>query len=538
MEKYQEIYARLVQTHADVGIKIASVKALEAFGPAADGVIFTPFDKALFALPENAEFRNAVLEACTKIRSENSGKILRKIMTGDTDPNRKKAARDFLVNYGTQGDKDFVIDYDIRQYEARVDAEVTDIKAALALANTRKWSEATPAFDKILKDTDKKLVDDALMQINLTREAFVQKHYETTVGAKTDEITAALSLGKAKNWASAFTALDKIRKDANTKLVDDALKKLGYTREKFEEMYVAYRIEAKHIQGADGEWVDPWPAWQTTLAEVKKKKDAKLFSDAVIELKKFDKNVLDKLPDMKQAYDDTLTDLEQTALTAMEGDKGIVRDKIAKKDFPGGTIHINLMKQRYRKEAFNWAEKHIGYVEKELYDDEVKERGKVFVIESGATLEEARQIVSYNIGRIFMDYGAYSISYPPGAGSIQINFKLNARQTYSLPLNFNLHGPRNIKGHGALQLSISGPNGTKVRVNMTGGSGTSYSAVKTSSSGDTAFSFVEFQASGAVMNKASDETQINALAITITVRNESSKSKILGVSLNNVAFVP
>jgi hypothetical protein len=75
---------------------------------------------------------------------------------------------------------------------------------------------------------------------------------------------------------------------------------------------------------------------------------------------------------------------------------------------------------------------------------------------------------------------------------------------------------------------------------MTGGSGTSYSATRTfgSSSGDTAFSFTEFQARGGVMNKVSDETTINALTITIIVRNGGTKKKIQRVSLNNVAFVP
>ena len=537
VEKYQEMYARLVQTHADVGIKIASVKALEAFGPAVDGIIYTPFDKALFALHENAEFRNAVLEACTKIRGENSGKILRKIMVDDADPNCSKAAREFLVKYGTPGDKEFVIAYDKDKYQALVDAEVADIKNALALAKARKWAEATPAFDKILKDTNKKLVDDALKQINLTREAFVQKHYETTVGAKTNEITAALSLGVAKRWESAFPALDKIRKDANAKVVDDALKKLGHTREKFEEMYVAFRIEAKHIRGPNGEWVDPWPGWNKALVEVNKKRDARQYTDAVIELSKFNSYVLGKSPDIKKAFDEKREELKQTALTAMEGDKAIVRDKIAKKDFAGGTTHINLMKQRYRRDAFSWAEQHIGYVEKELYDAEVIERGKVFVIESGTSLEEARQIVRNNInGKDFRDYGTYSITY---AGSMVINFKLNNRQTYSLPLSFNLHGPRNIKGHGGLQFSITCPRGTKVSVAMTGGSGTSYSTVKTfdSSSGNTSFSFVNFQAGGDVKNKASDETTINALTITITVSNKGAK-KTISVPLNNVAFVP
>jgi len=289
------------------------------------------------------------------------------------------------------------------------------------------------------------------------------------------------------------------------------------------------------------ERVDPWPEWEKTLDEVKKKRDAKQYSDAVMELRKFDKNVPDKPPDMKKAYDETLENLEQAARIEMEKDKEIVRDKIAKKDFAGARTHINLMKQRYRREAFSWAELHIGYVEKEWYDDEVIERGKVFVIEDGASLEEAGQIVrnSFN-SKIIRDFGAYSITYPPGAGAILINFPLNARQTYSLPLSFNLHGPRNIKGHGALQLSISGPKGTKVRVNMTGGSGTSYSAVKTfgSISGDMAFRFTEFQAGGGVINKVSDETTINALTITIVVRNKSTEKKTQTVALNNVAFVP
>lgn len=46
------------------------------------------------------------------------------------------------------------------------------------------------------------------------------------------------------------------------------------------------------------------------------------------------------------------------------------------------------------------------------------------------------------------------------------------------------------------------------------------------------------KASGGVMNKASDETQINALTITITVCNEGTSKKTQTVALNNVAFVP
>ena len=543
VEKYQEIYAGLVQTHPDVGIKIASVKALEAFGPAVDGIIYTPFDTALSALPDNAEFRNAVLEACKVIRGENSDDILgKKIMVGDSDPNRKKAAREFLVKYGTPKGKDFVIAYDKDLRNALVAAMVKDIQNALALSNAKKWAEASAAFDKILKDTDTKLVDDAFREINLTREAFVQKHYEIAVGAKAGEITAALSLGVAKKWESAFPALDKIRKDANAKLIDEALKKLGHTREKFEKMYVDFRIEAKHIQQPNGEWFDPWPEWNKTLVEVKKKEDAKQYTDAVIELSKFNSYVLEKSPDIKKAFEEKEKQLDDTALAAVQEDKAIVRDKIAKEDFPGGTTHINLMKQRYRRDAFSWAELQIGYVEQEWRNAEAIFRGKVFVIESGMTLEEARQIVRNNIsGKDIRDFGTYAITR--GAGGIVIDFKLNARQTYSLPLSFNLHGARKVKKDGALelkalQLRISGPRGTEVRVNMTGGSGTSYSAVKTSISGETAFSFAtDFQASGGVMNKASDETQINALTITITVHNRSTERRTQTVTLNNVAFV-
>jgi hypothetical protein len=369
------------------------------------------------------------------------------------------------------------------------------------------------------------------------KEASEKKHYEALVDAMVDEIKAALALGNAKDWANAFPALDKIRRDPNVKLVDDALKKLGYTREAFERKYVEWRREAQHIQTPDGEWVDPWPEWQKTLAEVQKKKDAKQYSDAVMELGKFDKKLPDKPPDMKKVFDDTLEDLEQAARSEMGKDKRIVRDLIAKKDFEGAKTHIELMKQRYRKEAFSWAELQIGYVEKEWNKAEVIERGKVFVIENGTSLEEARQIVRNNIkGKDIRDYGKYSIAYPPGAGSLQIHFKGSC----SLPLRFNLHEPRNIKGHGALQLYIACPRGTKIRVSIIGGSGKSYSATKTFGifSGDTAFSFTEFQVGGDVTNKLSDETTINALTITITVRNEGTKKKTLGVALNNVAFVP
>ncbi|MFH1550621.1 MAG: hypothetical protein ABIH04_08690 [Planctomycetota bacterium] len=374
------------------------------------------------------------------------------------------------------------------------------------------------------------------------KEAAEKKQYEALVDAKADEIKAALALCDAKDWASAFPVLDKIRRDSNVKPIDEALKKMGYTREAFEGKYVEFRREAQHIQTPDGEWVDPGPEWQKALAEVQKKKDAEQYSDAAIELGKFDKMVPDKSPDIKKAFDGTLKDLEQAALAAMEKDKKIVRDLIAEKDFAGATTHIVLMKQRYRKEAFKWAEKHIGYIEKEWYAAEVKERGKVFVIENGTSFDEARQIVrrcivdKNNRPIDIKEHGAYPITYPPGATSIQINFK----QTHSLFLRFIHKETRNVKGHGALQLYIACPRGTKVVVNMTGGSGKSYSATKTFGifSGDTAFSFTEFQVSGNVTNKASDETTIKALTITITVSNEGSKSKTLGVALNNVAFVP
>ncbi len=480
VDAYRQQYAELVKAHADVGVKIAAVKALQAFGPVADGIIYTPFDTALHALPKHADFRNAVLEACKIIRGENSDDILGKIMVGDADPKLRQAARDFLVNHGTPKGREFVKNWDRDQYEALVNAKVAETKAALAL-------------------------------------------------------------GDAKNWTKAFPALDKISKDTNVKLIDDALKKLDYTRESFKKKYVAFRQTAKHIQKSNGEWVDPWPEWQKTLAEVQKKREANLYSDAVIELNKFDRKVLDELPDMKRAFDDTQKDLEQAALTAIVEDKKTVRDMITKKNFPGARSHIDLMKQRYRNEVFSWAGRNIGYVEAEWDTAEIIERGKVFVIEDNTPFEEARQIVRQSIsGKDIRDFGSYSITRPSGVKGILISFTLNPGQTHSLPLGFNLRGARNIKGHGALQLSIAGPRGTRVSVSMTGGSGTSYSAVKTLGTihGSMAFRFAEFQARGGVMNKVSDETTINALTIMIVVRNGGTTKKTQRVSLNNVAFVP
>ncbi len=289
-----------------------------------------------------------------------------------------------------------------------------------------------------------------------------------------------------------------------------------------------------------GEQVAPRLAWQITLQQVEEKKKAELYSDAMSILRKFDKNILDEIEEIGKAYKDTEKDLTYAASKANAEDKKTVRGFIAQKKFKEAKNHIAVMRQRYKKDVFPSLCRQITYLEKEWADAEVIERGKVFVIENNTSTEEFTNIVRKIIGKDLKDYGAYGISRHPGANGILIKFKLNSKQTYSLPLRFNLKGPRDVGGHGALQFSIAGPRGTKVRVNMSGGSGTQYEAARTLGTfqGSTAFSFVRFKAGGDVKNKASDEDTFNGLTITITVHNTSSKKKIIGVFLGNVAFVP
>ena len=366
------------------------------------------------------------------------------------------------------------------------------------------------------------------------------RRHEALVDEKVAEIEAALALGERDGWAKAFPALDAIHKDLNRGLVDNAFKKMSITREEFEKKYKLALLEGGGFKIMGGEHVAPRLAWQITLLQVEEKKKAELYSDAMSILRKFDKDICDVIEEIGKAYKDTEKDLTNAAVRANAEDKKTVRGFIALKKFNEAKNHIAVMRQRYKKDVFPYLCRQITYLEREWAKAEMIERGKVFVIENNTPTEEFANIVRKIIGKDLRDYGTYCISRHPGANGILIKFKLNSKQTFSLPLRFNLNGPRNIEGHGALQFSIAGPRGTKVRVNMSGGSGTRYEAKRTLGTfqGSTAFSFVRFRAGGGVKNKASDEAAINGLTVTITVRNNSSKKKIVSVFLGNVAFVP
>ena len=366
------------------------------------------------------------------------------------------------------------------------------------------------------------------------------RRHEALVDEKVAEIEAALALGEREGWAKAFPALKAIHNDLNRGLVDNALSKMSLTREEFEKKYKLAFLGGGGFKIMGGEHVAPRLAWQITLQMVEEKKKAELYSDAMSILRKFDKDICDVFEEIGKAYKDTEKDLTKAAGRANAEDKKTVRGFIALKKFKEAKNHIAVMRQRYKKDVFPYLCYQITYLEKEWARAEVIERGKVFVIENNTPAEEFAKIVRKIIGKDLRDYGTYSISRHPGANGILIRFKLKSKKTYSLPLRFNLNGPRNIKGHGALQFRMAGPRGTKVKVDMSGGSGTQYEVTRTLGTfqGSMAFSFVRFKAASGVKNKASDETTIKSLTVTITVCNTSSKNKIVSVFLGDVAFVP